>query len=100
MTHGLGLKNGLLKLSAYALGLVGVVVGGVLALFFAATVVVMAVLATALFGAPTPVLRARRPPRAHAGPRGRGLDAHPLGPTPVPSRRAETPPRPGRRAVG
>ena len=70
MTQGLGLKNGLLKLSAYALGLVGVVVGGVLALFFAATVVVMAVIATALIGATMLVMRARRTARVHAGPGG------------------------------
>ena len=63
MTDGLGLKNGLLKLGAGVLGLVGVVVGGVLALFFAATVVVMAVIATALIGATMLVLRARRTAR-------------------------------------
>jgi uncharacterized membrane protein YeaQ/YmgE (transglycosylase-associated protein family) len=67
MTDGLGLKNGLLRLAAYALGLVGVVVGGVLALFFAATVVVLAVFASALIGATMLVMRARRTARAPAG---------------------------------
>ena len=81
MTHGLGLKNGLLKLSAYALGLVGVVVGGVLALFFAATVVVMAVIATALIGATMLVMPARRTARVHT-PAGNGLiEAHRVGHT-------------------
>ena len=80
MTDGLGLKNGLLKLAAYALGLVGVVVGGVLALFFAATVVVMAVIATALFGATMLVLRARRTTRAPAA-AGGVIEAHRVGHT-------------------
>ena len=81
MTEGLGLKNGLLKLAAYALGLVGVIVGGVLALFFAATVVVMAVIATALFGATMLVLRARRTARVHAGPDGAVIEARRVGHT-------------------
>ncbi|HEX8570435.1 MAG TPA: hypothetical protein VF699_11005 [Caulobacteraceae bacterium] len=80
MTDRLGLKNGLLKLSAYALGLVGVVVGGVLALFFAATVVVMAVIATALIGATMLVTRARRTARVHTGPGG-VIDARRVGHT-------------------
>ena len=80
MTEGLGLKNGLLKVGAYALGLVGVVVGGVLALFFAATVVVMAVIATALIGATMLVMRARRTARVR--PAGPGvIEAHRVGHT-------------------
>ena len=80
MTDGLGLKNGLLKLAAYALGLVGVLVGGVLALFFAATVVVMAVIATALIGATMLVMRARRTARVQTAPGG-VIDAHRVGHT-------------------
>ena len=81
MTGGLGLKNGLLKLAAYALGLVGVVVGGVLALFFAATVVVMAVIATALIGATMLVMRARRTARVHATAGAGIIEAHRVGHT-------------------
>ena len=81
MTEGLGLKNGLLKLAAYALGLVGVVVGGVLALFFAATVVLLAVVATALIGATMLVMRTRRGARVRT-PGGAGLiEAHRVGHT-------------------
>ena len=80
MTEGLGLKNGLLKVGAYALGLVGVVVGGVLALFFAATVVVMAVIATALIGATMLVMRARRTARVRPAANG-VIEAHRVGHT-------------------
>ena len=81
MSNGLGLKNGLLKLSAYALGLVGVVVGGVLALFFAATVVVMAVIASALIGATLLVMRARRTARVRTAGGAGVLEAHRVGHT-------------------
>ena len=81
MSDGLGLKNGLLKVGAYALGLLGIVVGAVLALFFAATVVVMAVIATALIGATMLVLRARRTARVRTAPGSNVIDAHRVGHT-------------------
>ena len=81
MSDGLGLKNGLAKAGASVLGLIGVVAGGVLALFFAATVVVMAVIATALIGATMLVLRARRTVRVHTPAAGDVIEARRVGHT-------------------
>ena len=47
--------------------LAALVVGSVLALFFAATVVVMAVIASALIGLTLLVMRSRRPAKVRAG---------------------------------
>jgi hypothetical protein len=47
--------------------LAALVVGSVLALFFAATVVVMAVIASALVGLSLLVMRSRRPAKVRAG---------------------------------
>jgi hypothetical protein len=81
MSEAIGLKNGLLKLGASALALLGLVAGGVLALFFAATVVVMAVIATALIGATMLVLRARRTARVRTPGGGEVIEAHRVGHT-------------------
>ena len=66
MSETLDLKNGLLRLLGYAVALVGAAVAGVLALFFAATVVVMAVSASGLIGFTALALRARRTARVRA----------------------------------
>ena len=63
MSETLDLKNGLLRLLGYAVALVGAAFAGVLALFFAATVVVMAVIASGLIGFTALALRARRTAR-------------------------------------
>ena len=63
MSDALDLKNGLLRLLGYAVAFVGAAFASVLALFFAATVVVMAVIASALIGVTALALRARRTAR-------------------------------------
>jgi cobalamin biosynthesis protein CobD/CbiB len=60
--------NALARVAGAAAALIALAVAGVLALFFAATVVVMAVIASALIGVSLLVMRARRPARAHAAP--------------------------------
>ncbi len=64
----MSLRNGLARIGGMAAALAALLVGSVLALFFAATVVVMAVIASALIGVSLLAMRARRPARAHAAP--------------------------------
>ena len=66
MSGANSLRNGLARIGGMAAALAALVVGSVLALFFAATVVVMAVIASALVAVSMVVMRARRPARAHA----------------------------------
>ena len=60
------LRSGLARIGGMAAALAALVVGSVLAVVFAATVVVMAVIASALVGVSLLALRARRNVRAHA----------------------------------
>ena len=64
----MSLRSGLARIGGMAAAVAALIVGAVLALFFAATVVVMAVIASALIGVSLLAMRARRPVRAHAGP--------------------------------
>ena len=60
--------NVLARVAGAAAALIALAVAGVLALFFAATVVVMAVIASALIGVSMLAMRARRTARVRAGP--------------------------------
>ncbi len=59
--------NELARFAGAVAALAALVVGSVLALFFAATVVVMAVIASALVGLSLLVMRGRRPAKVRAG---------------------------------
>ena len=75
----MSLRNGLARIGGMAAAVAALVVGAVLAVFFAATVVVMAVIASALIGVSLLVMRARRPARARPAP---GIiEAHRVGHT-------------------
>ena len=64
----MSLKHGLARIGGMAAAVVALLVGAVLAVFFAATVVVMAVIASALIGVSLLVMRARRhAAQAHGG---------------------------------
>ena len=66
MTDALHFRNGLLRLLGLAAALVGVAVAAVLALFFAATVVVTGVIGSALVAVSALALRARRTARVRS----------------------------------
>ena len=55
------LRHGLARIGGMAAAVAALAVGAVLAVFFAATVLVMAVIASALIGVSLLVMRARRP---------------------------------------
>jgi hypothetical protein len=59
-------RNAVVRMAGAAAALLALAVAGVLALFFAATVVVMAVIASALIGVSMLALRARRTARVRA----------------------------------
>ena len=58
--RAMSLRHGLARIGGMAAAVAALLVGAVLALFFAATVVVMAVIASALIGVSLLVMRARR----------------------------------------
>ena len=59
----MSLRSGLARIGGMAAAVAALIVGAVLAVFFAATVVVMAVIASALIGFTALALRARRTAR-------------------------------------
>ena len=65
--NGRGMGSAVLRMAGAAAALLGLAVAGVLALFFAATVVVMAVIASALIGVTMLAMRARRTAKVRAG---------------------------------
>ena len=67
MTGPADMGNVLARVAGAAAALIALAVAGVLALFFAATVVVMAVIASALIGVSMLAMRARRTARGRAG---------------------------------
>ena len=64
--QGDNMRNGLVRLAGALAAVVALAVAGVLALVFAATIVVMAVIASALIGVTILALRARRTARVRS----------------------------------
>ena len=64
--NGRDVGSAMVRMAGAAAALLGLAVAGVLALFFAATIVVMAVVASALIGVTMLVMRARRTTRVRA----------------------------------
>ena len=65
--NGRDVGSAMVRMAGAAAALIALAVAGVLALFFAATVVVMAVIASALIGVSMLAMRARRTAKVRAG---------------------------------